>query len=322
MKELKEIRIGTDSLNLQDNLVKSSILPQVTKELSRNISIQENVVIEGAVFANKLEIKSGPAEFHGAVYAHQDLHLLSDAKATIKFYKAVGCAQSIICLAPGVKLIFGADINAKTVKLRNAYVAGSIFAEEIHLEHCVVIGGVFASKSLNLTGCIAGTFNSPVINAGHVNYLLYPSAFSVEPPSLIPGTEFYNLSLADLGSLYKKNPEKENTGKIKLDVANEGQRTVLVDDNMNTHLVNSFSVAGKILAADLVDLDKLENHFLLNAASLGGQLLKTYELGSGGNAALKPENLYEFFFDILDGRIQITTMSGSFSLEEIKGSFQ
>lgn len=321
MKELKEIRVGTDSLILQDNLVKSSILPQVTKELARNITVQDNVIIEGAVYANKLEIINGPVEILGAVYAHQDLHLQSDAKGEVLFRKAVGCAQSIICLASGTQLIFGADINAKTVKLRNAYVAGSIFAEEIHLEHCVVIGGIFATKSLTLTGAIAGTFNSPVVNAGQINYLLYPSAFSIEPVSIIPGTEFYNISLADLGSLFKGEKEKENTGKIKLDVENDTQRTVLVDTEMNTRLVNSYSVAGKILAADLIDLDKLENHFLLNAASLGGQLLKIYELGSGENAKLEPRNLYRFFFDILDGRIQVSSMTGQFSLEDIKKTF-
>lgn len=321
MKELKVIKIGNDSLILQDNLVKSSILPQVSKELARNITVQDNVIIEGAVFANKLEIKNGPVEVIGAVYAQQDFHLHSDAKGEVHFRKAVGCAQSLICLAPGAQLIFGADINAKTVKLRNAYVAGSIFADEIHLEHCVVIGGVFATKSLNLTGSIAGTFNSPVVNAGQINFLLYPSAFSVEPISLIPGTEFYNISLADLGSLFKGEKEKENTGKIKLDIESDTQRTVLVDADMNTRLINSYSVAGKILAADLIDLDKLENHFLLNAASLGGQLLKTYELGSGKNAKLEPRNLYSFFFDILDGRIQISSMAGQFSLEDIKKSF-
>lgn len=321
MKELKVIKIGNDSLILQDNLVKSSILPQISKELARNITVQDNVIIEGAVFANILEIKSGPVEIIGAVYAHQDFHLHGDAKGEVIFRKAVGCAQSIICLAPGAQIIFGADINAKTVKLRNAYVAGSIFAEDIQLEHCVVVGGVFATKTLTLNGSIAGTFNSPVVNAGQTNFLLYPSAFSVEPISLIPGTEFYNISLADLGSLFKGEKEKENTGKIKLDIENDTQRTVLVNADMNTRLINSYSVAGKILAADLIDLDKLENHFLLNAASLGGQLLKTYELGTGEKAKLEPRNLYKFFFDILDGRIQISSMTGQFSLEDIKKSF-
>lgn len=321
MKELKEIRIGTDNLILQDNLVKSSILPQVSKELARNVSIQGNVIIEGAVYANRFEITDGPVEIKGAVYAHQDLHLQHDAKGEAVFRKAVGCAQSIICLAPGAQLIFCADVNAKNVKLRNAYVAGSIYAEEVHLEHCVVIGGVFATKSLTLNGSIAGTFNSPVVKAGQTNYLLYPSAFSIEPISAIPGTEFYNITLADLGSLYKGEKEKENTGKIKLNIDSDNQRTVLVDDEMNTRLVNSYSVAGKILAADLIDLEKLENHFLLNAASLGGQLLKTYELGTGDNAKLEPRNLYKFFFDVLDGRIQVSAMSGEFSIEDIKKTF-
>jgi len=318
MKELKEISIGTDNLILQDNLVKSSILPQVSRELARNISVQGNVVVEGAIYANILEIKNGPAEFKGAVYAHQDLHIHSDAKGDIQFDKAVGCSSSVVCLAPGAKLYFGADVNAKVVKLKNAFVAGSVIAEEIHLEHCVVIGGIFATKTLSLTGCIAGTFNSPVVKAGQVNYLLFPSAFSVEPISLIPGTEFYNLTLADLNSLYKGEKERENTGKILLEMTNDTQRTVLLDKDQNTLLVNSYSVAGKILAADMVDLEKLGNHFILNAASLGGQLIKTYSLGNQKNSELNPKNLYDFFFSILDEKISIQTISGEFSMEDIK----
>ncbi len=321
MKELKEVSIGTDNLLLQDNLVKSSILPQVSRELARNITIQGNVIVEGAVYANILEVDNGPVEFKGAVYAHQDFHVQSDAKGEVQFNKAVGCASSVVCLAPGAKLYFGADVNAKTVKLKNALVAGSIFAEEIHLEHCVVIGGIFATKSLSMTGCIAGTFNSPVVKAGQVNYLLFPSAFSVEPISLIPGTEFFNLTLADLNSLYKGEKEKENTGKIPLDMEHDTQRTVLLDKDQNTLLVNSYSVAGKILAADMLDLERLENHFLLNAASLGGQLMKSYSLGNGSNAVLEPKNLYEFFFSVLDEKISIQNISGDFSMEDIKRAF-
>ena len=66
-----------------------------------------------------------------------------------------------------------------------------------------------------------GTFNSPEVNASGINYLLYPTAFSVEPMSFLPGTEFWNLSLADLGSLYKEEEEKPNTGKIKIDFEND-----------------------------------------------------------------------------------------------------
>jgi hypothetical protein len=37
----------------------------------------------------------------------------------------------------------------------------------------------------------------------------------------LPGTEFYNITLADLGSLYKGKAEKPNTGKIRLDIERE-----------------------------------------------------------------------------------------------------
>jgi hypothetical protein len=55
--------------------------------------------------------------------------------------------------------------------------------------------------------------------AGGINYLLYPTAFSVEPIALLPGTEFYNITLADSGALFKGAAVKPNTGKIRLDMS-------------------------------------------------------------------------------------------------------
>ena len=140
----------------------------------------------------------------------------------------------------------------------------------------------------------------------------------MEPISLIPGTEFYNLTLADLNSLYKGEPERENTGKILLEMENDTQRTVLLDNNQNALLINSYSVAGKILAADMVDLEKLENHFILNAASLGGQLMKSYTLGDKSNAELNPHNLYEFFFGILDEKYKFSLLVANLVLRILK----
>jgi hypothetical protein len=68
----------------------------------------------------------------------------------------------------------------------------------------------------------------------------------------------------------------------------------------------------------------MENHFLLSAASLGSQLLKTYEMGPGadGNSGeLTPERLMDFFFSILEGRTQIADLDGSIDIEEIKRAF-
>ena len=50
---------------------------------------------------------------------------------------------------------------------------------------------------------------------------------------------------------------------------------------------------GKVLAVDLIDTDKFENHFLLTVASLGAQLLKTYDLGvdKNGNNNIKYSNI-------------------------------
>jgi len=324
MNELKEIRIGDERLMLRDNLVKSSILPRGSGEISRDLMLQGNVVIEGAVFARNLEIEDGPTDLMGATYVQDEIHVRTSAKSLIRFRKAVGSSGRVVCLSPTARVCFGADLNSKVVRLRNSFVAGSIFAEEIELDNCVVIGGVFATRNLALNGCLAGTFNSPMVRASKINYLLYPSAFSVEPIALLPETVFYNLTLADLGSLFRGVEPKPHCGKICLDMEVDAQRSVLVDSSQNTFLVNSYSVAGKVLAADLIDLDRMQNHFLLSAASLGYQLLKTYNLGpdAGGQLAeLTPDKVTEFFFSILEGRVQIADLDGSISIEEVKRAF-
>ena len=89
-------------------------------------------------------------------------------------------------------------------------------------------------------------------------------------------------------------------------------------------IIRSYSVIGKVLAADLLDIDKFNNHFLLTAASLGSQLLKTYDMGiengKEGNL-LTAENISNFFFDILLGKIDIQEMSGDFSMKDIVDKF-
>ena len=86
--------------------------------------------------------------------------------------------------------------------------------------------------------------------------------------------------------------------------------------------LRSYTVIGKVLAADLLDTDKFQNHFLLTAASLGSQLLKTYDLGvdkNGENIELTVEKIRDFFFKILHGQIQIQDIDGKFDISQITG---
>jgi hypothetical protein len=323
MKELAEIHIGESVIGLEDNLVKSAILPKTSSELERDVNIHRNVNIEGAVYARNLVIDSGPAEFNGAVYAHNELHIKSDAGETVFFKKAVASSGSVVSLLFKGRCVYGSDINAASVKLKNCFVAGSIFANEIQLENSVVLGGCFAAKTLSLHNVIIGTFNAPEVSAGGVNYLLYPTAFSVEPLSMLPGTEFYNITLADLGSLFKNESEKQNTGKIRLDIDADCQRTVLVDDDTKL-LLHSYSVAGRVLVGDILDLQNLENHFLIISAGLGSQVLKTYSLqkSDGGKSEdLTIPHIAAFFFKILDGSIQIKDLSGSIPFDDLRRKY-
>jgi len=133
----------------------------------------------------------------------------------------------------------------------------------------------------------------------------------------------YNLSLADLGSLFKGKEQTKNSGKIKMSLEADELKSVLHSEETQ-QVIRSYSVIGKVLAADLLDMDKFNNHFLLTAASLGSQLLKTYDLGSeqgGEGKALTIDNIANFFFDILLGKIDIQELSGEFSMKDIVDKF-
>lgn len=325
MKDINDKDFGQNTITLRDNRVATSIIPRSNAELDRQVIVDTNVLVEGSTYAKFLEISNGPAEFRKAVFADKELHIKSDAKDLIYFVKSVASSQSVSSLIANGRAIYGGDVNAPTVKMKNCMVCGSIYGTEVQLENCIVLGGVFSSRSLTLTGCMIGTFNSPEVNASGINYLLYPTAFSVEPMSFLPGTEFWNLSLADLGSLYKEEEEKANTGKIKIDFENDTQRTVLTDDNGTQTLINSYSVASRVLVSDLIDMEKMENHFLIISASLGSQILKTYSL-TKSNGEKGPElnvkDIAEFLFKVLTEKIQVREIDGKVSFDELKKNFE
>jgi len=323
MKELKEIRFNESNIQLKDNLVRSSILPEKVAELNRTITVQGNTVIEGSVYAHKLEIQNGNLEIQGAVFTQLELYVNSEAKGNIAFKKSVGSANSIVSRAANCFLIFHSDINAKNVTLYNTFVAGSIYADEIVLENCVVIGGVFATQEIDLTNSIVGTFNTPSVRIAQTVSLLLPSAFSIEKMLATADAQLYNLSLADLGALYKGLPQSQNSGKIEMNIITDEIKTTLTNEEIQKTL-RSYTVIGKVLAADLLDTDKFQNHFLLTAASLGSQLLKTYDIGvdkDGKPVLLTFEKIRDFFFDILHGKIEIQSIEGKFDISQITGKF-
>ena len=323
MKELKELRFNESNIQLKDNLVKGSILPEKVAELNRTITVQGNTVVEGPVYAHKLEIQNGDLEIKGAVFTQLELYVNSGAKGNVTFNKSVGSANSIVSRASNLKLIFHSDVNAKSVTLYNAFVAGSIYADEIVLENCVVVGGVFATQQIDLKNSIVGTFNTPSVRIEGIVNLLLPSAFSIEKMLATSDAKLYNLSLADLGSLYKGVTQSQNSGKIEMNINTDEVKTTLANDQIQKTL-RSYTVIGKVLAADLLDTDKFQNHFLLTAASLGSQLLKTYDMGvdkDGKPIALTFDRIRDFFFDILIGKIEIQVINGKFDIADITRTF-
>ncbi len=316
MKDLKEIHINETNILLNGNLVKGGILPNKIAELTRTVTIQADTTIEGPVYAAQIEIQGGETHITGAVFSQRELHINSEAKGIVDFQKCVASSSSVVSHAQQCQLSFHSDINAKSVSLVNAFVAGSIYADEISLENCVVIGGVFATLSADLNNCIIGTFNVPSMHIEGTIQMLLPTAFSVEKINYNPGTHMYNLSLADLGALYRGLPESAESGKIEMNLESDDLKTTLTNEDTQKAL-HSYTVVGKVLAADLVDSDKFQNHFLLTAAALGPQLLRTYDFGIDAQGKAKQltfDDVREFFFNVLNGKICIQSMNGTFNI--------
>lgn len=321
MENLTDIQIGSNDLFLKNNRIKSSVIPQNSKELKRKIVIQGNVIAEGPIYAEKLEVENGPAKFLKSVFAESELYILATSKSAVYFQEACGSSHKISALLTSGKAIFGADINAPEVSLKNCFVAGSIFAKKVSLENSIVLGGVFASKELSLKNSMVGLFNAAQASAEGMNYLLYPTSFSVEPIQLVSGTVFKNLCLADLGSLFKGEEQKPGTGSIPMDLETEGQYITLVDKDGAQYVINSYSVAAKVVVADLLSAGKFENHFLITAASLGPQLLKAYSLTKENGETSSPldlEHIVPFFFEILSGKRNISELDAKVPFEDLK----
>lgn len=325
METLSEVRFDDNDVFLKENIIKTSVLPKSSKELKRNINIEGNTFFGGSVFGNTINIDNGDVAFKGAVFANKELHIATTMAGVTRFSKAAASAESIAALVASGRVIFCSDVSAPSVRLKNCYVGGSVFGSEVYLENCVVLGGAFATKNLTITNCVFGTFNAPSVELAGVNYMLYPAAFSIEPLSFLPQTELYNISMAHLGALFKGESESENTGKIKMDLEDDHQRTVLVGDDGSTTTVNSYSVSGRLLVADLIDFDKLENHFLIGAGALSSQILKVYSLTkSDGEKSeeLTVENISDFFFKIISGVVRIRDISGEISFGDLKKAFE
>lgn len=320
MTTLQELRFDGPQVVLRNNVVKGALLPRSYAEMDRDVRVDGEAVVEGALFARSLLITGGPLTVEGAVYAQREIHVQSDCHEIVRFAKAVGTAGTVSCLPTSGGVIFGADINAAAVTLRHAFVAANVFGDDVTLEDCVVLGGVFASKSLAMTNCVVGTFHAPAVRLAQELILLLPAGFSVEPIAALPGTRVRNFALADLAALMCGTPERENTGWVRMHVDREEQRTDLVDDAGNAQVVRSYSIAAKVLTADLLDLEALQNHFLLTAGSLGGQTIRTYDLGTGADGQpvpITPESLTAFFLKLLNGQIEARELSGNLSFDDI-----
>lgn len=324
LSELSELRLSGNVLILDGHRVMSPIIPQSYREIDNDISVRGETVVEGAVYARNFEVVCGPFTVNGAFFAKNSVSTNAGNTGKLYFRKAVASGETITMLDGGQK-VFGADINAKNVKLKNAVVAASVFAGEISLENCVVLGGVFATKNLRLENCVTGTFNAPSAALSGRNCILYPSVFTVEPLVFGEGTRLVNLTLADWGNLLRGEAQAPMSGYIELNPETDTQKVTLTDKDGNKILWNSCSVAGKVLAADLLDMDKLQNHFLLSIGSMNEQLIKQYDFGTDADGKpihLTLERIGQFFHDIQEEKIPVQKIDGKFSFAEISKYYE
>ena len=135
------------------------------------------------------------------------------------------------------------------------------------------------------------------------------------------GARMFNLTLADWGSLLKGVPENEQSGCIEIDLQADEQKISLKDHEGNVTLWETYSVAGKVLAADMLDLKKLNNHFILSVGTLGEQLIKEYDLGcdkKGKPIKLTLDTIGDFFRNIQSGKIKVKPVDGHVSFDDLK----
>ena len=318
MNTLKTVNFNENKIVLSSNLVQSDILPSMAKELGRDISVEGETHIKGAVYARNLYVTAGPLTIEGAVFAQGEIHIKPETRDAILFHKAVGASGTIACLLTGGRAVFRGDVTARKASFRNCYISGSVMADEIDLDNCVVMGGAFATSRLSIRRSVVGTFNAPGVLLADRVFLLMPSAYSVEPVTAGPDLAMWNLTTADLAALYFGKEESPKSGKIRMDPKGDTVEVQLKDADDNHFTVRSISVAGKVMMADLLDIGELRNHFILKAGSLTGHLSKTFQLDEG---ELLPEKVEELFFRILSGQVEPRDLDQSVSFDDLRAKY-
>lgn len=303
------------SIVLSGHLVETGILPAEASEMGRGLIIRGDALIRGPVYAEDFGVEGGNLEVGGAVYVRREFHVDSGATGKATFRKAFGAGTAIVSRSRDYPISFGADICAREVALKNAFIAANVFADTIDLEDCVVVGGVFAGKELKLRNSLVGTFNAPsVMLAGLVQTLL-PGAFSVEPLRSPTGCELWNLALADISAAYFGRPEREGSGKVRMNPASDAIVFTLKDGKGNSTTMRAISVTNRVLTADMDTIERLGTTWLTTAASMGTHLLKSFDLGEG---ELDPGKIAACLFRIARGEWSPRELNSDSSVEDLR----
>ena len=73
MKDLKEIQFDRENIILNGHHVQGAILPKNVNELDRDIKIQADTEVEGAIYGHKISIESGDVTVKGAAFAQLEI---------------------------------------------------------------------------------------------------------------------------------------------------------------------------------------------------------------------------------------------------------
>jgi len=309
MKEIKNLFVDDSCALLRDCIVRGSIVPS-SKDLEREIVAQGDVVIEGSVHATRILVIRGPFQAQGSVTAQKELSVHSHCRGNVEFQQSVLSPGTVACNSFVCRTYFGADIRAVVVNLKNALVVGDIFADEVELDHSVVLGCVFARKSLRTCDAMVGTFLSPSVDVANELGVLLPCVYSLEPIQCQPKARIRNFSLADLGALLRGDLEKDRSGFIQVNPSKEGVNIFLSDATDHPQAVLSYSVADQLFETEIIHMEQLQNQLLLAAGSIGAQIMHMHETvhGSEKSFSVLAAKTADFFFKILSGAISVKSL--------------
>jgi hypothetical protein len=157
---------------LKNEIYSNSIIPSKRTEMWRRVELHGDTYVMGGIFGDSLLVQGGDVYVRDAVYIRDNVQIHTPPEGKTWFHSVLASGMSITNVSGNARIRFSSDIHAKKVNLRNVIVYGNVVCEDIILEDCVVLGGVFARQSLTIANSIIGTFETPTLTQrSHIGIL-------------------------------------------------------------------------------------------------------------------------------------------------------